>query len=79
MTYDNPREHIWNKYKNPDSPDFRAELSEDAQTVSRMSASNEGNSPEIQNMEAMRDTLLRNTKNMAGFPEELFYWLVVSL
>lgn len=29
MTYDNPSTHIWNKYKNPDSPDFRADLSED--------------------------------------------------
>lgn len=29
LTYDNPSTHIWNKYKNPDSPDFRADLSED--------------------------------------------------
>lgn len=29
LTYDNPSNHIWNKYKNPDSPDFRADLSED--------------------------------------------------
>lgn len=29
LTYDSPSTHIWNKYKNPDSPDFRAYLSED--------------------------------------------------
>ena len=29
LTYDNPNNHIWNKYKNPDSPDFRSDLSED--------------------------------------------------
>ncbi len=29
LTYDSPSAHIWNKYKNPDSPDFRADLSED--------------------------------------------------
>lgn len=29
LTYDNPGTHIWDKYKNPDSPDFRADLSED--------------------------------------------------
>ena len=29
LTYDNPSTHIWDKYKNPDSPDFRADLSED--------------------------------------------------
>lgn len=29
LTYDSPSTHIWNKYKNPDSPDFRAVLSED--------------------------------------------------
>ena len=29
LTYDSPSTHIWNKYKNPDSPDFRADLSED--------------------------------------------------
>ena len=29
LTYDSPSTHIWNKYKNPDSPDFRGELSED--------------------------------------------------
>lgn len=29
LTYDSPSTHIWNKYKNPASPDFRAELSED--------------------------------------------------
>lgn len=29
LTYDVPSTHIWNKYKNPDSPDFRADLSED--------------------------------------------------
>ena len=28
LTYDDPSLHIWNKYKNPDSPDFRADLSE---------------------------------------------------
>ena len=29
LTYDNPSTHIWDKYKNPASPDFRADLSED--------------------------------------------------
>ena len=29
LTYDNPAVHIWDKYKNPDSPDFRSDLSED--------------------------------------------------
>ncbi|NCE64429.1 DUF4885 domain-containing protein [Pseudoflavonifractor sp. 524-17] len=29
LTYDDPAAHIWDKYKNPDSPDFRADLSED--------------------------------------------------
>jgi len=29
LTYDSPSTHIWDKYKNPDSPDFRADLSED--------------------------------------------------
>lgn len=29
LTYDIPSTHIWNKYKNPDSPDFRSDLSED--------------------------------------------------
>lgn len=29
LTYDNPSTHIWNKYKNPDSPDFRSDLSKD--------------------------------------------------
>ena len=29
LTYDNPSTHIWNKYKNTDSPDFRSDLSED--------------------------------------------------
>lgn len=29
LTYDNPSTHIWDKYKNPASPDFRANLSED--------------------------------------------------
>ena len=29
LTYDNPSTHIWDKYKNPDSPNFRADLSED--------------------------------------------------
>ncbi len=29
LTYDDPAVHIWNKYKNPDSPDFRSDLSED--------------------------------------------------
>ena len=29
LTYDDPAVHIWNKYKNPDSPDFRSALSED--------------------------------------------------
>ena len=29
LTYDSPSNHIWNKYKNPDSPDFRSDLSED--------------------------------------------------
>lgn len=29
LTYDDPAAHIWDKYKNPDSPDFRAGLSED--------------------------------------------------
>ena len=28
LTYDSPSTHIWNKYKNPDSPDFRAGMSE---------------------------------------------------
>ena len=26
LTYDDPAAHIWDKYKNPDSPDFRADL-----------------------------------------------------
>lgn len=29
LTYDSPSTHIWDKYKNPDSPDFRAYLTED--------------------------------------------------
>lgn len=29
LTYDNPSTHIWDKYKNSDSPDFRTDLSED--------------------------------------------------
>lgn len=29
LTYDSPSTHIWDKYKNPDSPNFRADLSED--------------------------------------------------
>lgn len=29
LTYDNPYMHIWDKYKNSKSPDFRADLSED--------------------------------------------------
>ncbi|MDE7244741.1 MAG: DUF4885 domain-containing protein [Oscillospiraceae bacterium] len=29
LTYDDPRNHIWDKYKNPDSPSFRSHLSED--------------------------------------------------
>lgn len=29
LTYGSPSTHIWDKYKNPDSPDFRADLSED--------------------------------------------------
>lgn len=29
LTYDDPAAHIWDKYKNPASPDFRAGLSED--------------------------------------------------
>lgn len=29
LTYDDPYVHIWNKYKNPESPDFRACPSED--------------------------------------------------
>ncbi len=29
LTYDNPSTHIWNKYKNPESPDFRSDLSDD--------------------------------------------------
>lgn len=29
LTYDNPSAHIWDKYKNTESPDFRADLSED--------------------------------------------------
>ena len=29
LTYDSPSTHIWDKYKNTDSPDFRAYLSED--------------------------------------------------
>ena len=29
LTYADPYAHVWNKYKNPDSPDFRACLSED--------------------------------------------------
>lgn len=28
LTYDDPATHIWDKYKNPDSPDFRSDLSE---------------------------------------------------
>ena len=29
LTYNDPRAHIWDKYKNPESPDFRADLPED--------------------------------------------------
>ena len=29
LTYDNPSSHIWDKYKNPESPYFRSDLSED--------------------------------------------------
>jgi len=29
LTYDSPGTHIWDKYKNADSPDFRADMSED--------------------------------------------------
>ena len=29
LTYDSPSTHIWDKYKNPDSPYFRSDLSED--------------------------------------------------
>lgn len=29
LTHDSPSTHIWNKYKNPESPDFRSDLSED--------------------------------------------------
>lgn len=29
LTYDDPAAHIWDKYKNPDSPEFRGELPED--------------------------------------------------
>ena len=29
LTYDSPSTHIWDKYKNPDSPHFRSDLSED--------------------------------------------------
>lgn len=29
LTYDNPSAHIWDKYKNPESPYFRSDLSED--------------------------------------------------
>ena len=29
LTYEDPSLHIWDKYKNPESPDFRAGLSED--------------------------------------------------
>ena len=29
LTYDSPSTHIWDKYKNPESPDFRTDLSED--------------------------------------------------
>ena len=29
LTYDNPRNHIWDKYKNPDSPYFRSDLTVD--------------------------------------------------
>lgn len=29
LTYDDPAAHIWDKYKNPNSPDFRSDLSED--------------------------------------------------
>lgn len=29
LTYDNPSAHIWDKYKNTESPEFRADLSED--------------------------------------------------
>lgn len=29
MTHDNPSNHVWDKYKNPESPYFRSNLSED--------------------------------------------------
>ncbi len=29
LTYDDPAKHIWDKYKNPESPNFRSDLSED--------------------------------------------------
>jgi len=29
LTYDSPSTHIWDKYKNAESPDFRADMSED--------------------------------------------------
>lgn len=29
LTYDDPAKHIWDKYKNPESPDFRSDLSDD--------------------------------------------------
>ena len=29
LTYDNPSLHIWDKYKNAESPDFRSDMSED--------------------------------------------------
>ena len=29
LTYADPSVHIWNKYKNPESPDFRSDLSDD--------------------------------------------------
>lgn len=29
LTYEDPSLHIWDKYKNPESPDFRSDLSED--------------------------------------------------
>lgn len=29
LTYDSPSTHIWIKYKNPESPDFRSDLSDD--------------------------------------------------
>ncbi|MDE7245243.1 MAG: DUF4885 domain-containing protein, partial [Oscillospiraceae bacterium] len=32
LTCGNPAEHIWNKYKNPDSPDFRASMTEDGRS-----------------------------------------------